>query len=97
MTKIAVVIPSYKVKNHIINVISKIGKEVDTIYVIDDKCPENTGKYVDENNKDKRVIVIYNSENQGVGGAMMAGYLKAIEDQCKIVVKVDGDDQMDPK
>ena len=97
MNKIAVVVPSFKVKQHILSVISKIGREVNIIYVIDDKCPENSGKFVEENSTDKRVKVIYNSVNQGVGGAVMVGYRKAIEDHCKIIIKVDGDDQMDPK
>jgi len=34
--------------------------------------------------------------NQGVGGAVMTGYQAAIDDGMEIIVKVDGDDQMDP-
>lgn len=94
---IAVVIPSYKVKKHIIKVISEIGSEIDKIYVVDDKCPENSGKYVEDNCKDKRVIVVYNDENKGVGGAVKSGYKKALEDNCEIIVKLDGDGQMEPK
>lgn len=92
---IAVVIPCYKVKNHIIDVINSIGAGVDKIYVIDDKCPDASGQYVEDTCKDPRVIVQYNSENMGVGGAVMSGYQAAINDGADIIIKVDGDGQMD--
>lgn len=93
---IAVVIPCFKVKNHILSVIIKIGPEVSRIYVIDDCCPDGSGGFVESHCKDKRVSVIRNSENQGVGGAVMTGYKAAIADGMSIIVKVDGDGQMDP-
>ncbi len=39
---IAVVIPTYKVKNHILDVICRIGPETDRIFVVDDKCPDGS-------------------------------------------------------
>jgi dolichol-phosphate mannosyltransferase len=95
--KIAVVIPCYKVKNHILEVIYSIGDEVSQIYVVDDGCPEQTGLYVQAQSKDLRVKVIFNPENQGVGGATMAGYKAAITDGMYVLVKIDGDGQMDPQ
>lgn len=94
--KISVVIPSYKVINHIIDVINGIGPEVSRIYVVDDCCPEGTGAFVKRNSKDSRVVVIFHKENQGVGGAVMTGYVAAINDGMEVIVKVDGDGQMDP-
>lgn len=94
--KIAVVIPSYKVKNHILAVIEKIGVEVNRIYVIDDCCPENSGDFVEMHCTDARVTVLRHTQNQGVGGAVMTGYQAAIDDDMDIIVKVDGDDQMEP-
>ena len=93
---IAVVIPSYKVTRHILAVIQAIGPEVDRIYVVDDCCPEGSGRYVQDNNRDPRVTVLFNEVNQGVGGAVMAGYRAAIDDGFDIIVKIDGDGQMDP-
>jgi dolichol-phosphate mannosyltransferase len=93
---IAVVIPSYKVTRHILGVIAKMGPEVARIYVVDDKCPDNSGAYVREHCTDPRVVVIEHPENQGVGGAVMTGYAAAIADGMKVIVKVDGDGQMDP-
>ena len=94
--RIAVVIPSYRVKKHILTVIAGIGDEVDRIYVIDDRCPEETGKFVQAQCTDTRVIVRFNEHNLGVGGAVMAGYRCALEDGAHIIVKIDGDEQMDP-
>ena len=94
--RIAVVIPSYRVKKHILNVIAGIGNKVDRIYVIDDQCPEETGKFVQAQCTDMRVIVRFNEHNLGVGGAVMAGYRCALEDGAHIIVKIYGDEQMDP-
>jgi glycosyltransferase involved in cell wall biosynthesis len=94
--RVAVVIPSYRVKKHILNVIAEIGGEVHRIYVVDDQCPEETGRFVQEHCTDHRVIVRFNEQNLGVGGAVMAGYRCALEDGAHIIVKIDGDEQMDP-
>jgi len=93
--RIAVVIPSYKVTRHILGVIAGIGPEVGRIYVVDDKCPDQSGAYVRAHCSDPRVVVLEHAENQGVGGAVMSGYQAAIQDGVDIIVKVDGDGQMD--
>jgi dolichol-phosphate mannosyltransferase len=94
---ISVVIPCYKVSNFILDVINRIGIEVSQIYVVDDCCPEGTGKIVERDCRDPRVCVIYNTRNLGVGGAVLAGYQRAIADGATIIVKVDGDGQMAPE
>lgn len=93
---IAVVIPCYKVKSHILAVISGIGPEVDKIYVVDDCCPDKSGEFVEQECSDPRVNVIKCPVNQGVGGAVMTGYAAAISEGVDVIVKVDGDGQMDP-
>lgn len=93
---IAVVIPTYKARQHILGVIDGIGPEVKRIYVVDDCCPDQSGAYVEQNCRDPRVIVVKHSQNQGVGGAVMTGYKAAIEDGMAILVKIDSDGQMDP-
>lgn len=92
---IAVVIPSYKVTRHILGVIAGIGPEVGRIYVVDDKCPDHSGDFVSANCTDPRVTVLRHEQNQGVGGAVMTGYRAAIADGAAVIVKVDGDGQMD--
>ncbi len=94
---IGVVIPCYKVTKHIISVLENIGPEVDLIFVVDDYCPDQSGQFVEAHSKDPRVCVVYNPENRGVGGATLAGYFAALSKDSKIIVKIDGDGQMDPK
>jgi glycosyltransferase involved in cell wall biosynthesis len=95
--RVAVVIPSFKVTRHILKVISSIGSEVERIYVVDDCCPDGSGDIVEKENRDSRVVVLRNAVNQGVGGAVMHGYREALADGMDIVVKIDGDGQMDAK
>lgn len=92
---VAVVIPSYKVTRHILGVIAGIGPEVGRIYVVDDKCPDSSGAFVREHCRDPRVVVLEHEVNQGVGGAVMTGYRAAIDDGARVIVKLDGDGQMD--
>ncbi len=93
--KKAVVIPAYKVSETIVNVINSIPDDVDLVIVVDDACPESSGK-VAEGSKRDNLMVLYHDDNQGVGGAVITGYKRAIELGCDIVIKMDGDGQMDP-
>lgn len=94
---IAVVIPCYRVVAHIEAVIGAIGPEVGKIYCVDDCCPDHSGEHIRRTVSDPRVIVLQNESNLGVGGATMAGYVKAVQDGADIIVKIDGDGQMDPR
>lgn len=95
--RVAVVIPCYRVKQHVLGVLAHMGPEVERVYVVDDACPEQTGSYVEAHCTDARVAVIRHTENKGVGGAVMTGYRAAWEDGMDVAVKVDGDGQMDPQ
>ena len=90
------VIPCYRVSGQVPGVLARIGPEVGRIFVIDDACPEHTGDVVERNCTDARVSVIRHAQNQGVGGALVTGYRAALEAGMEIVVKIDGDGQMDP-
>lgn len=93
---IAVVIPSYRVIKHVLDVIARIESNVMKIYVVDDCCPDGTGDWVLSDCNDFRVTVIKSFVNEGVGGAVMRGYQAAIIDKADIIVKIDGDGQMNP-
>lgn len=95
-TGIFVVIPCFRVRSHILGVLSRIPREVERVLVIDDHCPEGTGDWVQSRCKDRRVRVIRHEANQGVGGAMVTGYREALAQGARVVVKLDGDGQMDP-
>jgi len=93
--KIAVVIPAYKVLKHIDSVLAAIPDSVSYVFVIDDACPEKSGHHVLATTNDPRVKVLFHQLNQGVGGAVMTGYEAALQTDAQVVVKVDGDGQMD--
>ena len=94
--RLAVVVPSYKVSRHILGVLASIPTEVSRIYVVDDCCPEASGHVVEAGNSDARVQVLRHSENQGVGAAVLTGYRQALADGMDIIIKLDGDAQMEP-
>lgn len=93
---IAVVIPCFRVKAQILDVLAAVGPECAAIYVVDDCCPEGTGDYVQAESRDPRVHVLRHHRNQGVGGATITGYRAALDAGAAIIVKLDGDAQMDP-
>jgi glycosyltransferase involved in cell wall biosynthesis len=94
---IAVVIPSYKPGKHLQQVIEGLPPIIDYIIVVDDKCPQHSGEIAREMGKaDQRIKVVLHEINQGVGGAVVTGYKKALALDCDIVIKMDADDQMDP-
>lgn len=94
--RVAVIIPCYRVTAHIVDVITAIGPEVEGIYCVDDACPDRSGELIETRISDDRVKVLYHEKNQGVGGAMLTGYRQALADGHDILVKIDGDGQMDP-
>jgi glycosyltransferase involved in cell wall biosynthesis len=92
-----VVIPAYRVSEHVLGVIARIGPECDRIYVVDDACPEHSGDKIEAECSDSRVVVLRHDINRGVGGAVMTGYANAVRDGADVIVKIDGDGQMDPR
>ena len=93
---ITAVVPCYRERYRILAVLEKFESTVDHIIVVDDACPDKTGEVVKIKCKDNRVEVIVHKENQGVGGATLTGYQRALELNSDIIVKLDGDGQMDP-
>lgn len=94
--RIAVVVPCYRVAQHIESVVETMPALVDEIYLVDDASPDNLEQVV-LRMIDPRVRFLRHSTNQGVGGAMLTGYRAAFEGGADIIVKMDGDGQMDPR
>ena len=93
---IAAVIPCYQVEREIQSVLETVPTYVKHIIVVDDASPDATVDLVTTAAKrDDRILLIRHPSNEGVGGAMVTGYRKALEMDAQIVVKIDGDGQMD--
>lgn len=93
---LGVVIPCHRERAHILDVLAAVPPVVTTIYCVDDGCPQQTGQWVTEQCRDPRVKVLRHPRNLGVGAAMRTGYRAALADGMQIVVKLDGDGQMEP-
>jgi glycosyltransferase involved in cell wall biosynthesis len=93
---IAAVIPCYHVEREIQSVLETIPSYIKHIIVVDDASPDSTADLVAASAKhDERILLVRHPSNQGVGGAMVTGYRKALELGAQVVVKIDGDGQMD--
>lgn len=93
---IAIVVPAYQVSKNVIQVLEGIPDYIRWIVVVDDCSSDDTYEKVAAK-EEPRICLIKHSENQGVGGAVLSGYHKALELGADIVVKMDGDGQMDPQ
>jgi len=93
---LAVVIPAYHVEDTIEAVIKELPKYLRHIIVVDDASPDHTSALVEAlANRDRRIVLVRHVQNQGVGGAMVTGFKKALELDVQVIVKIDGDHQMD--
>ena len=93
---IAVIMPCFNVdSNTTLKIIKKIPNFVDIIYVVDDACPFNTGRKIKSKNI-KKVKVLINKKNIGVGGSVIKVY-KKLKKKNGYLVKIDGDGQMNPR
>jgi glycosyltransferase involved in cell wall biosynthesis len=93
---IAVVVPAYNEERFIDQVILTMPDFVDHVIVVDD-CSKDATSEVAAGTKEPRLSLLSTGVNQGVGGATMTGYKKALELGADIMVKMDGDGQMIPE
>jgi glycosyltransferase involved in cell wall biosynthesis len=95
---VAVVVPCYKVERSIESVVAGIPEYIKSIVLVNDSSPGETGQILNqlEQAAPGRVYAVHLPQNRGVGGATLAGWEKAVELGAEIVVKLDGDGQMDP-
>lgn len=97
LQKVAVVIPCYRVKNQIVQVVQGILPLVDHVIVVDDACPEQSGAHLSQHVQDPKLRILFHEKNLGVGGAMITGYQEALKTDAIVIVKMDGDGQMNPR
>ena len=92
---IAVVIPCYKVETHIQKVVAEIPDYVTSIILVNDASPDKTGEIIDKlATENPKITALHHSKNQGVGGAMITGFQEVVKQNYEVVIKIDGDGQM---
>ncbi|MCW2853933.1 MAG: hypothetical protein JWM84_3597 [Nocardioides sp.] len=93
--RIAVVVPAHNEERLIGTTLRTMPELVDRIFVIDDQSSDDTSAValaVD----DPRVTVIRHEKNTGVGGAILTGHRRVLEEGQDVSVVMAGDAQMDP-
>lgn len=95
--RVAVVIPCYRVARSIAGVIAGIGPDVWRIYCVNDASTDDTATVLDSlASADPRIRIIHRASNGGVGAAVLDGYAAGHRDGAAVLVKIDGDGQMNP-
>jgi len=92
---IHVVVPAYNEEELVGTVLRTMPAFVDRVFVVDDCSTDGTARAV-EACGDSRVTLLRTPRNLGVGGATVLGYRHALAG-ADIVVKMDGDGQMQPE
>jgi glycosyltransferase involved in cell wall biosynthesis len=91
---VAVVVPAYDEEKLIGTTLSGIPDFVDRIYVVDDASRDGTAEAA--RSVGGRIELIEHDKNQGVGGAILTGYKRALADGMDVTAVMAGDNQMDP-
>lgn len=93
---ISVVIPCYNVAKHIAEVVNHVPGDIHHIILVNDCSKDDTEceilKLMQANDK---IVYLKHEKNKGVGGAMITGFMKSLELNSDITIKLDGDNQMD--
>jgi glycosyltransferase involved in cell wall biosynthesis len=93
--RVAVVVPAHNEERLVPKVIETMPDLVDHIIVVDDASTDETGRAA-KSVGDERTEVVTLIENQGVGGAILAGHRRALELGADVAVVMAGDAQMNP-
>lgn len=94
--KVFVTVPAFNEEEHIESVLAGIPDIVDRVVVVDDGSSDRTSERVEKwSASDPRAVLLRNPSNLGVGGATLRGFHWSVENGADILVKMDGDGQMD--
>jgi glycosyltransferase involved in cell wall biosynthesis len=95
---VGVVVPAYNEERQIGKVLETMPEYVDHIVVVDDGSTDATLECLREwqERMGRRLTVIAQPKNQGVGAAVTAGYRRSIELGIDVIALMAGDGQTDP-
>ena len=96
MSNVWVVVPCFNVAQHIKKVLGAIGPEAVGIIAVNDCSTDSTHQILESIPTDSRIHILNCEKNLGVGGATKLGFEYAASMGADIIVKLDGDGQMDP-
>jgi len=95
--RVCVIVPAYNEAKQIRLVIETMPAIVDAILVVNDASTDETSQAVKGCQKGRdQLFLIEHEQNKGCGGALITGYAWAQEKGFDIVVRMDGDGQMNP-
>lgn len=107
-SSVGVVVPAYNEERYVGRVIRTMPGFVDRVYVVDDSSTDGTWKEIRESIQaaresgdtgeafERKWVGIRHDENAGVGGAILTGYERALEDGVAVTAVMAGDAQMNP-
>src|SRR6266550_8286793 len=93
--RVAVVVPAHDEEKLIAETVGSIPYFVDRILVVDDASRDKTAEVV-RGLQHPRVELIVHERNLGVGGAIVTGYKRALEERIDVTAVMAADAQMDP-
>lgn len=95
--KVAAILPAYNEEKLIAKTITTLPDYIDDIIAVDDCSSDNTLQIIENLAKeDKRVKAVHLDPNEGIGGAYLHGFEKALGDDMDLVVTMAGDAQCNP-
>jgi glycosyltransferase involved in cell wall biosynthesis len=92
---VGVVIPAHNEEKLLTTTVDGVPAFVDRIYVVDDASTDGTVAAA-RGIRDPRVEVIVHERNEGVGGAIITGYKRALAERMDVTCVMAADNQMDP-
>lgn len=94
--RVCCIIPAYRCGSAVARVVAGALEYAHDVVVVDDACPDGSAEAVRAQfGSCERVHLIRLEKNGGVGVAMKAGIRRALDLHADVIVKIDGDGQMD--
>lgn len=97
--KITAVIPVLNEEKNIEKVVSELENYCENIIIVNDGSTDNTKEILRRLSEtySKKLIIIENKKNMGIGYSMKVGLKKSLDFDNSIIVKIDGDGQHQPQ
>ncbi|OUX18456.1 MAG: hypothetical protein CBE17_01780 [Gammaproteobacteria bacterium TMED257] len=95
--KFALIILAYNESRSIKEVVLSHYDMFEKVIVVNDKSKDDTQEVLQELEHLENLIILNNKKNVGAGKSFEVGIKEFLKTECDYVIKVDGDNQFDPK